>query len=156
MERHPPDAVIALALADVHADLGHDAEAADWYRRVLELQPDNLFALNDLAVLLTETDPAAAVALARRAHAQAPDEPRVMDTYGAALLATGETARARELLSEAFAYRGQDPGIGLNLARALAADGRTDSARQLLTSLLDDPFPGQAQARALLQRLPEQ
>jgi putative PEP-CTERM system TPR-repeat lipoprotein len=153
MERHPRDAVIALALADVHADLGHSGPAVRWYRRVLELQPNNLFALNDLAVLLTETNPEAALALAARAHALAPDEPQVMDTYGAALLATGDTTRARALLTEAFGYRRSDPGIGLNLARAMAADGDADAARRLLRPLLEEEFPRQAEARALLQRL---
>ena len=69
------------------------------------------------------------------------------------LLAAGATARARELLSEAYGYRRPDPGIGLNLARALAADGDPDAARRLLASLLDESFPRQPEARALLQRL---
>lgn len=153
MARHPEHVDIALALADVHADLGHAEPAARWYRRVLGLDPDNLFALNDLAVLLTESAPATAVLLAERAHALAPDHPQVMDTYGAALLATGDAAQARKLLREAYGYRGMDPGIGLNLARALAADGDPDAARRVLQPLIDDDFPRQAEARALLQRL---
>jgi Flp pilus assembly protein TadD len=153
MEKHPDDIVIALALADVHADLGRAAGAVRWYRRVLELAPDNLFALNDLAVLLTETQPREALQLAERAYDLAPDEPQVLDTYGTALLATGATRRARELLTKAYGYRRSDPGIGLNLARALAADGDAEAARRLLGPLLEEPFPRQVEARALLQRL---
>ncbi|WP_295886042.1 tetratricopeptide repeat protein [uncultured Thiohalocapsa sp.] len=153
MAQHAGDVDIALALADVHADLGHAEPAARWYRRVLELDPDNLFALNDLAVLLTESAPTTAVLLAERAHALAPDHPQVLDTYGAALLAAGDAAQARKLLREAYGYRGSDPGIGLNLARALAADGDPDAARRVLRPLIDDDFTRQAEARALLQRL---
>lgn len=153
MGDHSRDAGVALALADANAELGRTPEAARWYVRVVELQPDNLFALNDLAVLLTESDPAAAVQLAMRAYELAPTEPQVMDTLGAALLAAGQTARARTLLTEAYGYRGSDPGIGLNLAWALAADGDADAARRVLAPLLDEDFPRQAQARALMRRL---
>ena len=155
MAQHPEHLVVALALADVHADLGHTEPATRWYRRVLELDPDNLFALNDLAVLLTESAPATAVLLAERAYTLAPDHPQVMDTYGAALLAAGDAAQARKLLREAYGYRSRDSGIGLNLARALAADGDPDAARRVLRPLIDDEFARQAEARALLRRLSE-
>ena len=155
MAQHPEHLVVALALADVHADLGHTEPATRWYRRVLELDPDNLFALNDLAVLLTESAPATAVVLAARAYTLAPDHPQVMDTYGAALLAAGDAAQARKLLREAYGYRSRDSGIGLNLARALAADGDPDAARRVLRPLIDDEFARKAEARALLQRLSE-
>jgi putative PEP-CTERM system TPR-repeat lipoprotein len=152
-ERHPEAAGVALTLGDLYAEAGDDARAGDWYRRVLELAPNNLFALNNLAVILTDSDPSAAAALAERAWRQQPRQPQVLDTYGAALLALGDVARARELLSDAFSYSGGDPGIALNLARALAAGGDSERAREVLRPLLHRDFRQQAEARALMMQL---
>jgi hypothetical protein len=58
-----------------------------------------LVALTNVAVILTDSDPRQAVALAERADAQAPREPQVLDTYGAALLAAGDTEQALKLLT---------------------------------------------------------
>jgi putative PEP-CTERM system TPR-repeat lipoprotein len=150
---HPGDAGVSLSLGDLHATAGDLQQAGDWYRKVLELAPDNLFALNNLAVILTASDPRAAVPLAKRAYEQAPRNPEVLDTYGAALLAAGHTAQARKLLTEAYGLSGQAPAIGLNLARALAAAGEPGRAREILRPLLAREFPGRTEAQALMTRL---
>lgn len=154
MAAHPGNAGVALTLGDLHAVKGDMAGAGDWYRKALQWAPDNLLALNNVAVILTDSDLRQAVALAERAYAQAPREPQVLDTYGAALLAAGDTEQARKLLTEAYGLSGQDPAIGLNLARALAAAGEPGRARDILRPLLNRDFPQQAQARALLLELP--
>jgi putative PEP-CTERM system TPR-repeat lipoprotein len=150
---HPGDVGVSLTIGDLHAVTGNKRQAGDWYRKALELAPENLFALNNLAVILTDSDPQAAVSLAERAYQKAPRDPEVLDTYGAALLAAGDTGGARRLLTEAYALSGQAPSIGLNLARAMAAAGERGRAREILRPLLGREFPARAEAQALMREL---
>jgi tetratricopeptide (TPR) repeat protein len=128
--------------------------AEDWYRKALDWGPDNLFALNNVAVVRTDSDPQQAVALAKRGYAKAQPDAQILETYGAALLAAGDTEQARTLLTEAYGLSGQTPAIGLNPAKALTAAGEPVCACENLGLLLARDFPRQAEARALLRELP--
>lgn len=154
LQAHPDAVRVGLAVGDLHARAGETELAALRYRQVLRSDPENLLALNNLAVVLTDTDAAAAVTLAERVYAKAPREPQVLDTYGAALLAVGDAKRASELLDEAFSLsQGAEPSIGLNLARALAANGEPKRAREVLQLLLQQRFPQRDEVEALLLKL---
>lgn len=150
---NPADAGVALLLGDLNAMDGDMDRAAHWYRQVLEQVPSQPTALNNLAVILADSDPNQAVQLAERALQQAPKDPEVMDTLGMALLAAGDSARARALLNQAYALSNQRPLIGLNLARAVAADGEPARAREVLQSVVRQDFAEQAEARALMRSL---
>jgi predicted Zn-dependent protease len=73
--------------------------------------------------VLTESDPAEAVALAARAYAQAPKNPWVQDTYGAALLAAGDAGQARKLLTQGLRPERAGPVHRSEPGQALAAAG---------------------------------
>lgn len=150
---HASDAGVALVLGDLSALDGDMDRAAHWYRQALDQVPDNASALNNLAYIVTATDPRGAVRLAERALRQDPNNPDVLDTLGMALLAAGDATRARERLNQAYSYSNQRPVIGLHLAQAMAADGDPMRARALLRPLLQQEFAEQAQARALMQEL---
>lgn len=65
---------------------GRSAEAVTFYQRVLELQPDNLVAINNLSWILCEEQgqPKQALELTQRGLAKAPDYIDLIDTRGMA------------------------------------------------------------------------
>ncbi len=81
-------------------------EAKHTYEALLDAQPDNLAALNNLANLLLEKgqhfNPQRAVRLALRATQLAPDNANYLDTLGWALYKHGDRAGARNALSKAL------------------------------------------------------
>lgn len=63
---------------------GNYGEAISFYRKVLTMDANNVFALNNLAYLLSRDSKRLEEALdmARRAKEQAPESPEVLDTFG--------------------------------------------------------------------------
>lgn len=116
---------------------GDDGKAAQVYREVLDQDPDNPLALNNLANILAdggELDEAEA--LARRAHEQLADNPQVMDTLGAILQRQGENAAALSLLDEAAALAPQVAVVHFHRGLALAALDREGEAKEAFTEAL--------------------
>lgn len=82
---------------------GANEEARAIYSNLLEDNPNNLTALNNLAWLYENIDNQRASELAQQAYAVAPENPAVLDTYGWFLHKTGNRAKAVELLESALA-----------------------------------------------------
>lgn len=139
---------VALAKRDLPA-----AEAA--YRTVLELQPNNALALNNVAWLMATQRKPGAVPLAERAVELLPDRPVIMDTLATALAAEGEPAKAVEIMRQALALDEKNPQLRLGLARLLIEAGDKAGARAELDSLeaLGDKFPRQKEVTELRGRL---
>jgi cellulose synthase operon protein C len=149
---HVPGRVV---LASVFQASGRADEAADQYRRILDIDEANVAALNNLAWLLNEAGQEGALSLAERAYAEAPENPSVLDTLGWILAtqkreqdAIGHLEKASELMPEAVEIR-------YHVAQVQARLGRVDEARSSLERLLADDrqFPERAAARALLESL---
>lgn len=123
---------------------------------VLQRQPENVVALNNLAwVELQLKRPDNALKLAEQATTLAPNQPPFMDTLAAVLSAKGEHAKAVELQSKVVALRPDDSTFRLNLAKIYIAAGDKTKAKVELDSLakLGDKFNGQAEVSALLKTL---
>jgi len=153
LARHPDDWQTSLMLANDLAQQGRAAAAAPHYQRVLALQPSNIIALNNLALHLAKTDPAAARDHAERALSIYPNEVQVQDTVGTVRLAAGDAAGAVDILTRAHDGAPADPAIAWHLAQARAAAGQAEQARALLLGIVALKFDEQAQAKALLARL---
>lgn len=134
--------------------LGSRAMAAkDWaraealFRRIVELRPDHVLALNNLAWLAGEQGKPEAVALAERAVQAAPNQPAILDTLALLLSKKGEHARALELQKRVVALQPDAPLFKFNLAKVQLAAGDKAEARRLLDELaaLGDQFAGQAE-----------
>jgi uncharacterized protein (TIGR03790 family) len=112
-----------LQLAGLYEDAGDFEAAMQRYRRVLELEPRHVVALNNLAyrVAVYSKAPSEALVLARRAAALAPQDPRVLDTLGWINHLLGNSAEAVRLLTEATARAPRASEIRLHAAFALAA-----------------------------------
>lgn len=95
------------------------AEAVPLYRRILELDPEDIESQNDLGLALHYTgEPAAAMAQLRAGTAKAPDHQRIWLTLGFVSLQAGESDEARRALEHA---RDIDPdsNIGQEASRLL-------------------------------------
>lgn len=90
--------------------------------------------LNSVAydMLLRDVNLVIATELAARAHGAVPDNPYIMDTYGWALLKSGETARAIELLALAAQTDPAQAEIQAHLGQAYRIAERHDEARKTL------------------------
>jgi predicted Zn-dependent protease len=152
LDQHPKDVRAQYRLALSYLALERLDAAKSAFAKVVELQPDNAVALNNLALLSRDEDPQKALTYAERAYELNPD-PRVMDTLGVTLLHQGETRRALKLLQDASMKRPDLATIKYHYAMALSQSGRQDEARKVLKRLADADFPEKAEAHALLAEL---
>jgi len=156
LEQEPGNPTARLALAQHLQDEGSSQAAADAYLAVLQGDPDNFMALNNLAWLYFTLGDGRAEELARRAYEIAPDNGSVADTLGWILVNNGAVDEGLELLRRADELtNGQSAAIRYHLAAALVESGQRDDARNVLTQLLskEDRFDEREDAEALLKRL---
>jgi tetratricopeptide (TPR) repeat protein len=149
---HPKDVTVRIAAAE-QRQLAKDARGAiTQYRAALELDPDNVIVLNNLAWLLQQEKDPSAHEYAERAFRLAPFNPGVMDTLALTLLSRGETARGVQLLQMASNLAPRNLEIRLHLGRALVSTGDKAGARRELEPLLklEAGSPVRSQAEQIL------
>ncbi|MGW8392413.1 XrtA/PEP-CTERM system TPR-repeat protein PrsT [Pseudoduganella sp. HUAS MS19] len=106
------------------------------YETILQRDPDNVLALNDLAWALLQTRDANALPLAERAYRLAPGNPAVADTLAWILAENGKPARALPLLKKALETAPTAADIRLHYAHALFRSGDKRGARSQCELLL--------------------
>ncbi len=120
---------------------GNYGEAISFYKKVLTIDTINVFALNNLAYLLSRDSKhlEEALDLARRAKALVPESPEVLDTFGWVCYRKGEYGLAVKELEHALA-EAELPAIEFHLGMAYSRLG--DSAkggRLIAAALAKDP-----------------
>lgn len=155
LAEHPEDAVTRGLLAQALLSTSQQAEAIGEYLKLLEYDPDNVAALNNLAWLYQEENNPEGIKYAERAYNLVPDRPEVIDTLGWLLAQHGDTNRGLVLLQEAVTKAPHIPDIRYHMAAALEKAGRPDEARKELDRLLKSSksFPERDKAEALRARL---
>ena len=143
--------MLAASLALHNRD---NSAAIKRYQDVIQQQPKNVAALNNLAWLMRDTDPDTALDYAKRA-ATLSRHPQILDTYGIVLLSNNKPQLAVKVLRIAVAGNGDNVEIQYHLATALVASGNPGEARALLQTILtgDTPFDSRPQAQALLDTM---
>jgi putative PEP-CTERM system TPR-repeat lipoprotein len=137
LRRNPNDVPMRLQVAAVQAQFGNIDAAADQYARVIETQPSNWLARNDLAMLLyRQGDYETASKHAEIAYQLAGDNAAVLDTLGVILLAERQVDRALPLLERANQVAPYQPEIALHLSDAYEQSGRKVEARTVLERVL--------------------
>ena len=134
LERHPNDAELAFDVATLRLFRGENAEALRLLRLSLELDPKNLNAMNNLAILLAGRPESRAEAIEwiDRALALAGADPELLDSKGWILLLQQDAAEAEALFREAISAPPADPRRHFHLALACQMQGRLDQAREAL------------------------
>lgn len=130
VDQHPNELPSRLLLAQFSQELGDKKAAIKQYETVIQRAPNHAAALNNLAWLQYEAGDKGAVALAKRAHAIAPQDPRITDTYAWLLVESGQVKEGLALL-EPIAGRDADAEVRMHYAQALARAGKRDEAREI-------------------------
>lgn len=117
---HGDDVELLMAVAVLNVTKSNDAEAIRYFRRVVDLSPDNAVALNNLATLLAEKPDqlTEARALVDRAIKVSGRGPALLDTLGTIQIRAGQPKEAIATLEEAVAGGGGDPRYYFHLAAA--------------------------------------
>lgn len=152
---HPDDLHLLLTQANYALLLDQPAQAMAYYRRILELEPGQVMALNNLAHLLMDEAPGQAEIHARRALTEFPEHPYVQDTLVRALLAQRKEEEARVFIDELLERSHRGPDARYLDALWLQRDGQQMAARRELVNLLEehDQFALLEPARELLREL---
>lgn len=159
LEEHPGDIRVGLQLAQDYGRRGWHDETIKAYRAVLEADPNNIPALNNLAWAHIERGNEGDLKLglfsASKAYGKQPQIAAIGDTYGWLLLQDGQSKRAVEILGKAASSADATPDILYHHAVALDTVGRDAEAASLLNRLLADqtPFDSREEAEALKKRL---
>jgi len=155
LEQHPDDLLVRFSLATTYMADGKNDAAKNQLKMIIEKQPDNAVALNDLAWLTYESGEQGALEMAERAHRLAPDNAAIQDTYGWLLVQTGREEQGLIILEQAVKKAPTIYDIRYHLAMALAKVGEKTRAKQELKSILESgkSFSERDKAEALLQEL---
>jgi len=118
---------------------GKPAQARPMYEQVLKLQPDNPFALNNLAYIITEGggDLDQALAFAQRARQKLPEDPDVADTLGWIYIKKNLSDNAINILRELVTKKPEVSTFHYHLAMALYQRGDKPEARKELQGALE-------------------
>ncbi|MBL8307593.1 MAG: PEP-CTERM system TPR-repeat protein PrsT [Rubrivivax sp.] len=155
LKAHPKDASFLYYLGDQALSRNDLPVAETRYRAVLEVQPDNALALNNVAWLLSKQGKPGGLALAEKANQLLPDRAPLLDTLALALETENQLPKAIEAQKRAIAVDPKDLNLPLRLAKLYIKSGDKDRARAELEALArqGEKFAGQAEVASLLKTL---
>jgi tetratricopeptide (TPR) repeat protein len=134
----PADPLVAAYLADALLSAGRRGDAKAKYRVALGLQPDNPVILNNLAMMLSESDGDLdeAQKLAEAALRNDPNQLAFRDTLGWVYLRKGMTDSAIQTLNGVVSKAPSNPTFAYHLGLALSRKGQGETARKALEAAL--------------------
>jgi Flp pilus assembly protein TadD len=156
IKQHPEDIKARLFLAH---DLGLEndlAGAQAQYVAVLEQDPGNITALNNLAWNMRKENPQKALEYIRKASNLQPDQPDLLDTLAVIESINGDHQSAQHTIRRALAARPGDISMRYHEAMIVAALGDKAQAIAALEKLVTQDagqFPERDEAEALLKAL---
>jgi putative PEP-CTERM system TPR-repeat lipoprotein len=155
IDEHPKDALFPFYLADRALAARDFATAEARYRRVLELQPNNALALNNVAWLMLQQSKPGALPFAEKANQLLPGRPPLMDTLASVLAADKQMPRALEVQKQAVERAPEDGSLRLNLAKLYIASDQKGMARNELERLerLGGKYANQDEVQKLIKSL---
>lgn len=155
----PDSEELYMLLASVQSERGQFDLAMGAYEATLRINPDNVLAANNLAVLLVDHkgDPASlqkAFGLSKEFEKDAP-HPLFIDTLGWVRLKMGQSEEAIRLMKHAVAKSPDMSVLNYHLGIALLQSGQRSEARTHLSRALKshDPFEGRREAEQVLAQL---
>jgi len=152
--QHPSDQPTRLYYASHLLQQSRFSAARHEYETILQHDPDNVLALNDLAWALLQAKEGDALPPAERAYRLAPRNPAVADTLAWVLAERGSHARALPLLKTALEAAPAASDIRLHYAHVLFRNGDKRAARGQCEQLLAvQGFARRAEVESLLAKL---
>lgn len=150
----PDSSTVGGTLAVAEAAAGQTEEAERQYRAVLQLDPENALAMNNLAYLLAENggDLDEALALAHRARDLRQDLTEIHDTVGWIYLKKNMVGAAIGVFDAMVQMEPRNPTYHYHLGKALLASGDRFAATQQLNAALR-LNPSEAEAEKIKELL---
>jgi tetratricopeptide (TPR) repeat protein len=156
-QRRPSDARPVLDLALLYDRTGREEQARKEYEIVIQLQPENAMALNNLAYLEAEegVDLNQALAHAQRARQKLPRDLDVQDTLALVYIRKNLTSEGIRMLRDLVSRKPDSAPFHLHLALALYQKGdRPWAKRELEAALRHQPSAKeQTEIRELLAKV---
>jgi predicted Zn-dependent protease len=154
-KENPKDAAFLFYQGDVAMTRNDYGAAETHYRAVLQLQPNNALALNNVAWILARQGKPGGIALAEKANSLLPDRAPLLDTLALALEVDKQLPKAIEVQVRAVRLDPSDPGLSLRLAKLYIQSGDKPRAKAELEALakLGDKFAGQVEVANLMKTL---
>ncbi|MCG7923574.1 MAG: tetratricopeptide repeat protein [Candidatus Thiodiazotropha lotti] len=152
------DPALGIELANTQDKLGQVDESIQIYQQILDKNPDNVLAANNLAMILLRGKPDQTKqdqALKLVEGFSTSENPIVLDTLGWTHYKRGETDKAISVLRRALRKNSNIPEIDYHLALAYKQIGNMDAAKTHLDAALSSgkPFEGISEAKSLQARL---
>lgn len=155
LKNKPGDAGVRSYLAEVYLQAARYPEAIEQYQMLIQVQPNHIVGLNNLAAIYQQVKDGRALATAQKAYALAPEHPGVQDTLGWILVEQGQLAQGITLLNKALSKAPDVASIRYHLGAALARAGKKQEAIKELDLAIKSgqKFPELAKAQALRNSL---
>lgn len=152
--KHPKDIGARLEIAQQQMQ-SNPVASEQQFRAVLQVQPNNTVALNNLSWLLQKKDPQKAIYYAEQALKQAPNSAPILDTLGWVKWQAKDSKGALSALQKAHSLDPNNPEIAYHLAVLFNANGRRAEAKKTLAGVLasNQEFSERREAEALNMRL---
>ncbi len=135
--RNPDDQRVLMGRAVALQDLGQGEEAIDTYRRVLQIDPDNVSAMTNVLGLIKGEDTASAIGALQKLREMYPANVAVTAQLGMLYGVAGDYSNAIKYLNMADALKPGDSVILYNRAVAYDHLGKTDKAAELYHRILN-------------------
>jgi len=159
LKANPESEELHMLLASAYSRQGQIDHAITAYDGALRLNPRNVLAANNLAVLLVDYkgDPQnvqKAFALSRDFEKEAP-HPLFLDTLGWVRFKMGQEEDALRLMKDAVAKSPEVPTLNYHLGMALYQSGERSEARAYLSKALKsaEAFQGRQEAEQILSQV---
>jgi tetratricopeptide (TPR) repeat protein len=159
LKANPDSEELHMLLASAYSSQGQIDSAITAYDGALRLNPRNVLAANNLAVLLVDykgdsQNLQKAFALSRDFEKEAP-HPLFLDTLGWVRFKMGQQEDALRLMKGAVAKSPDVPTLNYHLGMAFYQSGRKAEARAYLSKALksSEPFQGRQEAEQILSQM---
>jgi tetratricopeptide (TPR) repeat protein len=139
LSKHSHDATLLNSVAMLRLVQERYEDAIPLFREVIKLNPKNVAAMNNLAMILAEvpTQRAEAIRIVDQAIEAVGQHPGLLDTKGAILVYEGRSTDALPLLEIATQGIDVDPRHRFHLAAAYRDLGQVDRAREQLEQAMN-------------------
>ncbi len=133
----PRNPQVLMNLAMLHQENNTPEKAIPPYEALLEVTPQNVVALNNLAWIYHQQGDDRAMELARQAFELNSNNAAIADTYGWIMFEAGQTEESLPVLEKAHKLQPDSEEIAMHLAEAYRASGRTADAKRILEKFGD-------------------
>ncbi|MCW8930349.1 MAG: PEP-CTERM system TPR-repeat protein PrsT [Gammaproteobacteria bacterium] len=149
------DMPLLAKIATIYHEKKNYQQAIQFYKKMLEIQPDNFLILNNLALVYAQEENPEALILSKKAYELSTDSALVADTYGYIQLKMGSKEKALDTLKQAEILAPKNNDIKFHLAEAYWLNGELEKAQKLLNLILEGnkEFSEKESAKELLNKL---